>query len=83
VALGRLHVGRRDEPCDLAAPEFAPPQTEATVRIDADDVLSKIGALIDSLVFSPILTRGCASAASPSCPLRKSTGLVAITMRTA
>ena len=31
---------------------------EAAVRIDADDVLSKIGALIDWRAFSPILTRG-------------------------
>jgi transposase, IS5 family len=31
---------------------------EAAVRIDADDVLSKICALIDWRAFSPILTRG-------------------------
>ncbi len=31
---------------------------EAAVRIDADDVLSKVGALIDWRAFSPILTRG-------------------------
>jgi len=31
---------------------------DAAVRIDADDVLSKVGALIDWRAFSPILTRG-------------------------
>jgi len=31
---------------------------EAAVRIDADDVLSKIGPLIDWRAFSPILRRG-------------------------